>query len=165
MSKVTTIAPCFWFDDQAEEAARFYTGIFPNSTIVATSRYTDVGREFHGKPCGSIMTVEFTLDGNRFTALNGGPMFKFNEAMSLQVFCETQREIDAYWLALTAGGDPKAQQCGWLKDRFGVSWQILPSVMQTMMVDPDVKKIERVMTALFTMKKLDIAELETAYRG
>ncbi len=165
MPKVTTIAPCLWFDDQAEEAARFYTGLFPNSSIIATARYTNVGREFHGKPCGSVMTVDFTLDGSRFTALNGGPVFKFNEAVSLQVFCETQQEIDRYWQALTNGGDPKAQQCGWLKDRYGVSWQISHSAIAAMMVDPDVKKIERVTAALFTMKKLDIAELEKAFRG
>ena len=165
MTKVTTIAPCLWFDDQAEEAARFYTSVFPNSSVISTSRYTNVGREFHGKPCGSVMTVEFVLDGNRFTALNGGPVFRFNEAVSLQVFCETQQEIDDYWHALAAGGDPKAQQCGWLKDRFGVSWQISPAIISKMMVDPDVKKIERVVAALFTMKKLDIAELEKAYRG
>jgi predicted 3-demethylubiquinone-9 3-methyltransferase (glyoxalase superfamily) len=121
MGLAQKIVPCLWFDDQAEEAAGFYTAIFPNSRIVAVTRYSDVGREIHGREPGSVMTVEFDVDGHSFTALNGGPLFKFSEAISLQVFCDTQAEIDYYWERLSDGGDPKAQQCGWLKDRYGLS--------------------------------------------
>ena len=126
------IAPCLWFDSQAEEAAKFYTGIFRNSKIGASRRYGEAGREIHGKPAGSVMTVAFELDGQAFTALNGGPMFKFNEAISLQVNCETQDEVDYYWEKLSEGGDEKAQQCGWLKDKYGVSWQIVPTILAEM---------------------------------
>jgi predicted 3-demethylubiquinone-9 3-methyltransferase (glyoxalase superfamily) len=154
------IAPCLWFDDQAEEAARFYTGIFRNSRIGKIARYGKAGQEFHGKPEGSVMTVAFELDGQPFTALNGGPVFKFNEAISLQVNCETQEELDHYWNKLSAGGDEKAQQCGWLKDKFGVSWQIVPAVLPELMSDRP--KAEKTMTALLKMKKLDIAALERA---
>ena len=119
------IAPCLWFDDQAEEAANFYVSIFKNSRIVSVSRYTDVGQETHRRPPGSVMTVAFELDGQPFTALNGGPVFRFNEAISLQVNCETQKDVDFYWDALSKEGDPGAQQCGWLKDRYGLSWQIV----------------------------------------
>ena len=122
MPTIQRIAPCLWFDNQAEDAARFYTGIFKNSKIGAISRYGEAGREVHGRPPGSVMTVEFELDGHAFTGLNGGPLFKFNEAVSFQVNCATQAEVDYYWDKLIAGGDPKAQQCGWLKDKFGVSW-------------------------------------------
>src|SRR5262245_17228455 len=115
-----TIAPCLWFDNQGEEAARFYTSVFPNSKVVAVTRYGEAGREIHHCPAGSVMTVEFELGGQSFTALNGGPVFKFNEAISFQVLCDTQDEIDYFWAKLSPGGDPKAQQCGWLKDRFGV---------------------------------------------
>ena len=125
---VTTqkIVPCLWFDSQAEEAAKYYTGIFKNSKITNVSHYTEAGREIHGRKAGSVMTVAFELDGQPFTALNGGPDFKFNEAISFQVICETQKEIDHYWDKLSQGGDPKAQQCGWLKDKFGLSWQVVP---------------------------------------
>ena len=159
------ITPCLWFDDQAEEAARFYTSIFPNSKVVAVTRYGEVGHEIHGRPAGSVMTVEFELGGHTFTALNGGPVFKFNEAVSFQVLCDTQEEIDAYWAKLSEGGDPKAQQCGWLKDRFGVSWQVVPRGMAEMLRDPGSQGAQRAMTAVLRMKKLDIAELKRAYAG
>ena len=159
------IAPCLWFDDEAEPAAAFYTGIFPNSRIGTVLRYSEVGQEFHGKPAGSVMTVAFELDGLAFTALNGGPLFRFNEAVSLQVYCETQQELDHYWEKLSAGGDENAQQCGWLKDRYGLSWQIVPLVLLDMLQDPAPEKSQRAMAALFQMKKLDIAALQRAYAG
>ena len=165
MSLVQKIAPCLWFDNQAEEAAGFYTGIFRNSRITKVSRYGEAGHEIHGKPAGSVLTVAFELDGQPFTALNGGPMFKFNEALSLQIYCDTQEELDYYWEKLGAGGDPKAQQCGWLKDRYGVSWQVVPTVVEDLMTDPDPVKVDRVMKALLPMKKLDIAALKKAYEN
>ncbi len=161
----TKIAPCLWFDDQAEDAARFYTGIFKNSKIVAISRYGEAGKEFHGKPPGSVMTVAFELNGQSFTALNGGPVFKFNEAVSFQIECETQEELDYYWERLSAGGDPQAQQCGWLKDRFGLSWQVVPKILPELINDPDTIKSQRTMQALLQMKKLDIAALQRAFAG
>ena len=159
------IAPCLWFDSEAEEAAALYTGIFPNSRIVAVSRYTEAGHEFHGRPAGSIMTVAFELEGQAFTALNGGPVFHFNEAVSLQVYCETQQEIDHYWDKLSAGGDPQAQQCGWLKDRYGVSWQIVALPLLEMLTDAATEKAQRAMSAILHMKKPDIAALQRAYAG
>ena len=159
------ITPCLWFDDQAEEAAKFYTSIFPNSKVVAVTRYGEAGREVHGRPAGSVMTVEFELGGHTFTALNGGPVFKFNEAISFQVMCDTQEEVDYFWEKLSAGGDPKAQQCGWLKDRFGVSWQVVPRGMAEMLRDPGSQGAQRAMTAMLRMKKIDIAELKRAYAG
>lgn len=159
------IAPCLWFDDQAEEAAGFYTGIFPNSKIVNISRYGEAGYEIHGKPAGTVLTVAFELDGQSFTALNGGPVFKFNEAISFQINCETQEEVDYYWEKLSAGGDETAQQCGWLKDKYGVSWQVVPSVLIEMLNDADRKKSDRTMGAMLRMKKLDIAELKRAFAG
>ena len=159
------IAPCLWFDHQAEEAARFYTSIFPNSRILEITKYGRAGFEIHTRPAGSVMTVAFELDGQLFTALNGGPVFKFNEAISLQVLCDSQQEIDAYWERLTEGGDPKAQQCGWLKDRYGVSWQIDANALHEMLRDPDPEKSGRVMEAMLKMKKIDIAALERAYAG
>ena len=164
---VTTqrISPCLWFDDQAEEAARFYAGIFRNSRIVAVTRYGSAGFEIHGRPAGSVMTVVFELDGQSFTALNGGPAFTFTEAISLQVHCATQEEVDYYWEKLSAGGDPKAQQCGWLKDRFGLSWQVVPNGMEEMLADPESAGAQRAMNALLRMKKLDVAELRRAYAG
>jgi predicted 3-demethylubiquinone-9 3-methyltransferase (glyoxalase superfamily) len=125
MPVVKKITPCLWFNNEAEAAAHFYTGIFKNSKIGAISRYGKAGQEYHGRPEGSVMTVAFELDGQPFTALNGGPIFKFTEAISFQIFCDTQQEVDHYWNKLTAGGDPNAQQCGWVKDKFGVSWQRL----------------------------------------
>lgn len=157
------IVPCLWFDDQAEEAARFYTSIFPKSRIGDITRYGREGFEIHGRPEGSVMTVEFELDGQTFTALNGGPVFRFNEAISLQVDCETQSEVDRFWEKLSAGGDEKAQQCGWLKDRYGVSWQIVPAILRRMLQDPDAAKSGSVMKALLQMKKLDIGRLKQAY--
>jgi len=157
------ITPCLWFDSQAEEAARYYTGIFPNSRIVGISRYGKAGYEVHKRPAGSVLTVEFELNGQPFTALNGGPAFKFNEAISLQVFCDTQEELDQYWTKLTAGGDQSAQQCGWLKDKFGLSWQVAPTVLSSWMQNPDTSRTDRVMEVLMRMKKLDIAELSRAY--
>src|ERR1700754_1086327 len=136
MPKIQPIVPCLWFDHEAEEAARFYVGIFKHSKIVRTVHYGHAGQEVHGREPGSVMTVEFELGGQAFTALNGGPHFKFNEAISLQVMCETQDEIDDYWEKLGAGGDPQAQQCGWLKDKYGLSWQIVPSIMAEMFEDP-----------------------------
>ena len=159
------IAPCLWFDNQAEEAARLYTGIFKDSKIVAVSRYGEAGQEIHGQKPGTVMTVAFELEGQSFTALNGGPVFKFNEAISLQIICESQEEVDHYWDKLSAGGDEKAQQCGWLKDRYGVSWQVVPKALIEMLLDPDAGKSQRTMTAMLKMKKLDIAELKRAYEG
>lgn len=165
MRGLQRIAPCLWFDDQAEQAAEYYTSIFPNSRILAISRFGEAGQEIHGRPPGSVMTVEFELDGQRFTALNGGPVFTFNEAVSLIVNCETQDEIDYYWDKLTAGGDAAAQQCGWLKDKFGVSWQVVPTALDRMMTDPDPAKAARATEAMLAMKKLDIAALERAFEG
>jgi predicted 3-demethylubiquinone-9 3-methyltransferase (glyoxalase superfamily) len=157
------ISPCLWFDSQAEEAARFYTGIFKNSRIRSISRYGEAGHEVHGRAAGSVMTVEFELDGQPVTALNGGPLFKFSEAISLQVECKTQGEINYYWEKLSAGGDPQAQQCGWLKDRYGLSWQVVPAMLPEMVKDPDSKKSQRAFEAMLKMKKLDIAALKRAY--
>lgn len=159
------IAPCLWFDHQAEDAAKFYTGIFKNSKIVKVARYGEAGRDIHGKPAGSVMVVAFELDGQPFTALNGGPQFTFNEAISLQVYCETQKEVDYFWEKLSAGGDERAQQCGWLKDKYGVSWQIIPTVLPELVGDPDSKKSQKAMEAMLQMKKLDIDVLKKVYAG
>ncbi len=159
------IAPCLWFDNQAEEAARYYVSIFKNSKITHVARYGEAGKEQHGRPKGSVMTVAFELDGQSFTALNGGPLFKFNEAISLQIFCEDQRETDYYWEKLTAGGDPRAQQCGWLKDKFGVSWQVVPIPLVEKIGEHETAESGRMFEAMMSMKKLDIAALERAYRG
>lgn len=155
--KITTF---LWFDREAEEAATFYTSIFEDSKILAVSRYGDAGPG----PKGSVMTVEFQLAGQRFLALNGGPHFKFTEAISLVVDCETQEEVDALWGKLTAGGGREAP-CGWLKDRFGLSWQIVPSALGQLMQDPDPERSKRVMQAMLQMKKLDIAALKRAHAG
>jgi predicted 3-demethylubiquinone-9 3-methyltransferase (glyoxalase superfamily) len=159
------ISPCLWFDDQAEDAARFYTGIFPESKITAISRYGEAGKEIHGRPAGSVMTVAFELKGQSFTGLNGGPVFKFNEAVSLQIDCETQEEVDYYWEKLGEGGDPDAQQCGWLKDKYGLSWQVVPKILPGLLSDPNSSSSQRAMEAMLKMKKLDIASLERAYAG
>jgi predicted 3-demethylubiquinone-9 3-methyltransferase (glyoxalase superfamily) len=161
----SNIAPCLWFDDRGEEAARFYVGIFKNSRILEISRYSEAGHEVHGRPAGSVMAVSFELNGQRFTALNGGPHFTFSEAISFQISCETQEEVDHYWSHLSAGGDPNAQQCGWLKDKFGLSWQVVPTVLFAMLMDPDPAKSKRAMEAMLQMKKLDIAALRRAYAG
>jgi predicted 3-demethylubiquinone-9 3-methyltransferase (glyoxalase superfamily) len=165
MPSFTKISPCLWFDDQAEPAAEYYCGIFKDSKIVRVSRYTAEGREIHRKPPGSVLTVEFELERQPFTALNGGPEFKFNEAVSLMVLCKTQEEIDTYWDKLRAGGDEKAQVCGWLKDKYGVSWQVVPAILAELMGDKDAAKSGRVMAALMKMKKLDIETLKQAYDG
>jgi predicted 3-demethylubiquinone-9 3-methyltransferase (glyoxalase superfamily) len=165
MANVQKISPCLWFDDQAESAAKFYTGIFENSKLGRITRYGEAGKEIHGRPPGSVMTVEFQLEGQDFTALNGGPIFKFNEAISLQVNCQTQAEVDELWQKLSAGGDDQAQQCGWLKDRYGLSWQIVPEVLTKMVADPDPVKAGRVVTAMMGMKKLEIDQLRRAYSG
>ena len=165
MAHSQPLIPCLWFDSQAEEAARFYTGIFKDSKIVAITRYPEAGQEVHGRAPGSVMTVEFELNGQRFTGLNGGPHFKFNEAVSFQVMCQTQEEVDHYWNRLGQGGDPKAQQCGWLKDRYGLSWQVVPTGMVEMLKDPDREKANRAMEAMMQMKKLDITELKRAFEG
>jgi predicted 3-demethylubiquinone-9 3-methyltransferase (glyoxalase superfamily) len=165
MAITTRIRPCLWFDDQAEEAARFYTGIFPDAHIVAISHFGEAGFELHHRPAGSVMTVVFELDGMRFTALNGGPAFTFNEAVSLEIRCATQEEIDYYWERLGEGGDLAAQQCGWLKDRFGLSWQVVPTEMDEMFSGGTSPATERAMAAMLRMKKLDIAELRRAYAG
>jgi predicted 3-demethylubiquinone-9 3-methyltransferase (glyoxalase superfamily) len=154
---------CLWFDHQAEEAAKFYTSIFKNSKIGRVSRYGKEGYEIHGQPEGKVMTVEFELDGRPFLALNGGPQFQFNEAVSIIVQCDSQKEIDFFWEKLAQGGDPKAQACGWLKDKFGLSWQIVPSIISEMITDKDPEKTDRVMAALLPMQKIDLAALQKAF--
>ena len=165
MAITQRIRPCLWFDTQAEDAARYYTGIFKNSSIGKISHYGKAGYEQHHKPAGSVMTVEFTLDGQPFTALNGGPDFKFNEAVSLQIYCENQSEIDYYWSKLTPGGDPNAQICGWLKDKFGLSWQVVPAMINELLLDEKSDKSQRAFAAMMDMKKIDIAALQRAYDG
>jgi predicted 3-demethylubiquinone-9 3-methyltransferase (glyoxalase superfamily) len=154
---IQKITPFLWFDHQAEEAAGFYASIFPNSKIVKVARYG----EGAPRPAGSAMTVEFQLDAQTFVALNGGPHFKFSEAISFVVNCQTQEEVDHYWEKLSAGG--AEVQCGWLKDKFGLSWQIVPTALSQLLSGPDSEKSRRVMKALMTMKKLDIAALKQAY--
>ena len=166
MSKIATrIQPCLWFDSQAEEAANFYVGIFPNARVKAISYYPEAGREQHGKPPDSVMTVTFELEGQTFLALNGGPAFKFNHAVSLMILCDTQEEIDHYWNALSQGGDPSAQECGWLKDKYGLSWQVAPAIFEEMIYSTNRAGRERYMAALMHMKKLDIAQLKAAFEG
>jgi predicted 3-demethylubiquinone-9 3-methyltransferase (glyoxalase superfamily) len=165
MPNIQKITACLWFDDQAEEAVAFYTAIFRKSRIVNMTRYGEAGHEVHGKPAGTVMAVAFELDGQAFTALNGGPIFKFNEAISFQVNCETQEEVDYYWEKLSEGGDEKTQQCGWLKDKYGASWQVVPRVLLEMINDSDYEKSQRVMAAMLQMKKIDIDELKRAYAG
>lgn len=154
------IAPCLWFDHEAEAAATLYTSIFNNSRIGTISRYGKAGHEFHGKEPGSVMTVTFELDGLPFLALNGGPDFTFNEAISFQVFCDSQEEVDHFWEIFSEGGI--IQQCGWLKDRFGVSWQVMPRMLPELLNHPDAEKSQKVMQALLRMKKLDIEVLRQA---
>jgi predicted 3-demethylubiquinone-9 3-methyltransferase (glyoxalase superfamily) len=158
------IAPCLWFAHEAEEAARYYTGIFPDSKILKVARYGEAGKEHHQQQPGTVLTVQFELAGQTFTALNGGPVFKFSEAISLQIYVEDQQELDYYWGKLTSGGDPKAQVCGWLKDKYGLSWQVVPRRMVEWFGDPN-EKSERAMSTMMTMGKLDIAVLEKAYNG
>jgi len=151
-----TITPCLWFDTESERAADFYVSVFPNSKVVDVSHYGSAGPREEGM----VMTVEFELDGQRFIALNGGPDFTFSEAISLVVNCETQDEVDSYWSALSAGGEEGP--CGWLKDRFGLSWQIIPSALPRLLSDPDEEKAQRVMSAMLEMKKIDVEALERA---
>ncbi|GLZ86902.1 VOC family protein [Metapseudomonas resinovorans] len=166
MSKrIHTIVPCLWFDTEAEAAVNFYIGIFPNSKVTAISRYGEAGRDVHGREPGSVLTVDFELDGQRFTALNGGPVFKFNEAVSFQIHCDDQEELDHYWDKLSAGGDPNAQQCGWLKDRYGLSWQVVPIAMIKMLEDSQSAGSQRAFAAMMQMKKLDVAALKKAFDG
>lgn len=157
------ITPCLWFDNQAEDAVNFYTSIFDNSKILNMARYGEAGAEVSGRPKGSVMTVLFQIKGQEFLALNGGPIFKFTEAVSFIVNCETQEEVDMLWEKLSEGGDEKAQQCGWLKDKYGLSWQIVPTVLPEMLQDKDAEKSERLMKAMLQMKKLDIKTLKQAY--
>jgi predicted 3-demethylubiquinone-9 3-methyltransferase (glyoxalase superfamily) len=156
MQKLT---PCLWFDTQGEDAATFYTSVFPNSRIVHVARYGSAGP----RPEGTVMTVSFELDGQKFLALNGGPEFTFSEAISFQVDCETQEEVDSYWSQLSAGGEQGP--CGWLKDRYGLSWQIVPAALPRLLMDPDQEKSQRVMQAMLQMIKLDIAGLKAAHAG
>ena len=165
MASLQRINPCLWFDSQAEAAVALYTSIFKSSRVVSVTRYSEAGREKHGMRPGTVMTVAFELDGQSFTALNGGPIFKFSEAISLVVNCANQKEVDYYWEKLSAGGDPKAQECGWLKDKYGVSWQVVPTALIEMISDPDASRSRRVMEAMMQMKRLDIATLERAYAG
>jgi predicted 3-demethylubiquinone-9 3-methyltransferase (glyoxalase superfamily) len=150
------ITPCLWFDTEGEDAATFYTSIFPNSKILDVSRYGDAGP----RPAGTVMTVDFELDGQKFLALNGGPEFTFSEAISFQVHCEDQDEVDAYWTKLSEGGEEGP--CGWLKDRFGLSWQIVPTRLPELLGDPDREKAQRVMACMLGMRKIVIADLERA---
>jgi predicted 3-demethylubiquinone-9 3-methyltransferase (glyoxalase superfamily) len=165
MANVQKITPCLWFDNQAEEAAKFYVSIFKNSGIDTVTRYGKEGFERHGRPEGSVMTVTFRLEGQTFTALNGGPLFSFSPAISLVVHCDSQTEVDYFWDRLGDGGDPAAQHCGWLKDKFGLSWQIVPKRLFAMIAGGPPAKAARAMKALLEMRKLDLAALERAYEG
>ena len=164
-SKIQKITTNLWFDTQAEQAAKFYASIFKNSKIGRITHYGKEGHEIHGISEGTVMTVEFQLEGQEFVALNGGPQFKFTEAISFIVNCESQEELDYFWEKLSEGGDEKAQVCGWLKDKYGVSWQIIPTALTEMLSDPDPEKSARVMNAMLQMKKIDIKTLKQAYEG
>ena len=164
-TRLQRITPFLWFDNQTEEAVSFYTSVFKNSRIVSVARYGDAGAEVSGRPRGTVMTIAFQLDGQEFVALNGGPHFKFTEAISLVVNCESQDEVDYFWERLSDGGDEKAQQCGWLKDRYGVSWQVVPVALRTFVGGPDPEKSQRAMKAMLQMKKIDIERLREAYEG
>jgi predicted 3-demethylubiquinone-9 3-methyltransferase (glyoxalase superfamily) len=160
MQKIT---PFLWYDDKAEEAANFYVSIFKNSKVHSTTRYEEAGAKASGRPVGSVMTVEFELDGQEFVGLNGGPHFKFTEAVSFVVNCETQEEVDYFWEKLSAGG--AEIQCGWLKDKYGLSWQIVPTILAKLFQDKDPEKSKRVMQAMLQMKKIDIETLKRAAEG
>ncbi|MGP4108635.1 VOC family protein [Virgibacillus sp. L01] len=161
-NKFQKITPNLWFDSHAEQAAKYYVSIFENSRIDGIKYYGKEGYEIHGQEEGTVITVDFKLEGQNFVALNGGPHFKFNEAISFIVNCDSQEEVDYYWDNLSEGGDEQAQQCGWLKDKFGVSWQIVPTVLTEMLNDPDPEKAGRVMSAMLQMKKINIKELKEA---
>jgi predicted 3-demethylubiquinone-9 3-methyltransferase (glyoxalase superfamily) len=163
MASIRAITPCLWFDNQAEEAAWYYVGIFKNSRVGKISRYGEAGREITRKPAGSVMMVSFELEGQPFAALNGGPAFQFTEAVSFMIPCKDQKEIDYYWDKLSQGGDPNAQMCGWLKDKYGLSWQVIPAAVDEMLGDPNSERSQRAFEAMLTMKKIDIATLERAY--
>jgi predicted 3-demethylubiquinone-9 3-methyltransferase (glyoxalase superfamily) len=155
------ITPCLWFNTEAEAAAKHYVSIFKNSRIATISRFGNEGREIHGKEAGTVMTVEFELEGLKFLALNGGPQFKFDEAVSFQIHCDTQEEVDYFWSKLSEGGEEGP--CGWLKDRFGLSWQVVPVALMQMLMDPNREKADRTMKAMLQMRKLDIAGLQRAH--
>jgi predicted 3-demethylubiquinone-9 3-methyltransferase (glyoxalase superfamily) len=157
------ISPCLWFDTEAEDAAEFYTSVFENSAIKQISRYGNAGREVHGKEPGTVMVVEFEIEGQTFTALNGGPHFKFNEAVSFQVMCDTQAEIDYFWSKLSQDG--REGQCGWLKDKYGLSWQVVPSELPELIADTSGARHDRVIGAVMQMKKFDIEALKHAHAG
>jgi predicted 3-demethylubiquinone-9 3-methyltransferase (glyoxalase superfamily) len=161
MNRMQKITPFLWFDNQAEQAVKFYTSIFKNSKILKVCRYGEAGQKVSGQPKGSVMTIEFQLNGQKFVALNGGPYFKFTEAISFVVNCRTQAEIDKFWKRLSAGG--KTGRCGWLKDKYGVSWQVVPAILGKILESKDAAKSERVMQAILKMKKLNIKTLRQAY--
>jgi predicted 3-demethylubiquinone-9 3-methyltransferase (glyoxalase superfamily) len=165
MATIEKITPNLWFNTEAEEAAKYYTSIFKNSGIDHVTYYTKAGQEIHKKEPGSVLTVEFRLDGQKFIALNGGPEFKFNEAISFVVNCQSQDEVDFFWERLSQDGDPHVQQCGWLKDKFGLSWQVVPTILPKLLKDTDHEKVERAMAAFMKMKKINIRELEAAAVG
>src|SRR5512145_3189059 len=160
---IQKITPCLWFDTEAEEAAKIYVSIFKDYRIRSVNRYSKGGQEVHGKPAGSVMAVEFEIEGQKFVGLNGGPQFKFDEAISFQIHCRNQEEVDYYWNRLTEGG--KEVACGWLKDKFGLSWQVVPTALLEMLSDKDPAKTERVTNAFMKMKKFDIEKLRRAFEG
>lgn len=163
MATLQKISSCLWFDDQAEEAANFYMSVFKDAELGRVSKYSEAGFEIHQKPAGSVMAVEFFLEGERFMALNGGPLFKFSAAISFVINCDTQEEIDYYWEKLGEDADENAQQCGWLKDKFGLSWQVVPTAMANMFLDHESEASQRAMNAMLHMKKLDIEKLQQAF--
>ncbi|SEJ29047.1 Glyoxalase superfamily enzyme, possibly 3-demethylubiquinone-9 3-methyltransferase [Dyadobacter koreensis] len=156
------ITPNLWFDNNAEEAVRFYVSVFGNSQIGRITRYGNQGQEIHKMPEGTVMTIQFNIEGQEFVALNGGPIFQFSESVSFIINCETQDEVDYFWEKLSEGGDVRAQECGWLKDKFGLSWQVVPTILTELMLDNDQAKANRVMAAMLKMKKLDIQTLKDA---
>jgi predicted 3-demethylubiquinone-9 3-methyltransferase (glyoxalase superfamily) len=162
---IQKLTPNLWFDKEAEEAVNFYVSVFKQSKIIRKTYFTEEGFEKHKMPAGTVMTVEFELNNQQFVALNGGPVFKFSEAISFIINCSDQPEIDYYWEKLSEGGDPAAQECGWLKDKYGLSWQVVPTVLADMMVDEDEEKKKRVLHAMFQMKKLDVDALQLAFDG
>ena len=162
MQKIT---PFLWYDHEAEEAAKFYVSVFKNSKIGRITRYLKEAEEVSGKKAGEVMTVDFEIEGQKFTAINGGSLFKFTEAVSFIIDCKDQEEVDYYWNKLTKGGDEKSQICGWLKDKYGLSWQVVPRTLEEMLADPDQEKAGRVMKAMLVMKKIIIKDLEEAYKG
>ncbi|ANU11673.1 3-demethylubiquinone-9 3-methyltransferase [Planococcus antarcticus DSM 14505] len=164
-TKIQKITPNLWVDMNAEEAVNFYTSVFKNSKVGRTTYYTHAGKEIHGIDAGKVLTIEFQIEEQDFMALNGSPAFQYTEAVSFIINCETQEEVDYYWDNLTQGGDVNAQECGWLKDCFGVSWQVVPIELNDMLVDAEAEKVERVMAVLLQMKKLDLSELRRAYEG